>query len=194
MARCGSNRTLSMTMSNSRGALLCPCTRGWAITLPIVGPWVSRLRSTPISGNNISNLNSLPCRLYTHCTTRFYPTAWCSPRLWVPNLVRLIRRLIAATSDPGYLKVLGNPMNPFLNRMSYNDEVLRVFTILVLIFYICYRPLSEQHYVAICRHITMLQGRSQMHPNWISTQFICSDVTTQWKFSSWCVVIGTCLF
>ena len=34
-----------------------------------------------------------------------------------------------------YLKVLGNPMNPFLNRMSYNDEVLSVFTILVLIFF-----------------------------------------------------------
>ena len=39
--------------------------------------------------------------------------------------------------------------------------------------------------------ISMLQGRSQKYPNWISTKFVCSDVTTQWKFSSQCVTIGS---
>ena len=164
MARCGSNRTLSMTKSNSRGALLCPpCTRGWAITLPTIGPWVRRLRSTPISCNNISNLNSLPCRLCihctTHCTTRFYPTAWCSPRLWVPNLVRLLRRLIAATRIPIW-QSLATPWIPFSIGCPTTTRYL-VFSPFLSSSFICYRPLSEQHCVAICRHITMLQGRSQ---------------------------------
>ena len=48
-----------------------------------------------------------------------------------------------------YLKVLGNPMNPFLNRMSYNDEVLSVFTILVLIFYM----LTPTVWTALCGNL-----------------------------------------
>ena len=117
--------------------------------MPPVHPWVS---------NNIANYRSLgpsppfdphflqqyqqsqfPAMslmypLYNPLYNPFLPNGMMFPSALSTELGAFASPFDSGNQNP-YLTVIGNPMNPFLNRMSYNDEVLSVFTVLVLIFY-----------------------------------------------------------